>query len=187
MANRKSTKDKQRSTKQTHKTKDRVTRTPLKIGGELRCSGRVSSSWSTTFPFRVGYIFSFLSFQWENVKLCILAHYHMVPHIIYHIVSRQINRTIIWRSYFPFSISSKSCMHKPSNFLHRKYKVLFFENEINGWCWWGERISFCQLFVCIGTTMCLLNYRVVGLTSASHHTNFKRRIDLMNADKKLYL
>ena len=28
--------DKQRSTKHTHKTKDRVTRTPLKTGGELR-------------------------------------------------------------------------------------------------------------------------------------------------------
>jgi len=34
-------KDKQRSTKHTHKTKDRETRTPLKTGGELRCSGRV--------------------------------------------------------------------------------------------------------------------------------------------------
>jgi hypothetical protein len=32
----------------THKTKDRVTRTPLKTGGELRCSGRVSSSCSTS-------------------------------------------------------------------------------------------------------------------------------------------
>jgi hypothetical protein len=30
-------KDKQRSTKHTYKTKDRVTRTPLKTGGELRC------------------------------------------------------------------------------------------------------------------------------------------------------
>ena len=39
-------KDKQRSTKHTYKTKDRVTRTPLKTGGELRCSGRVSSSCS---------------------------------------------------------------------------------------------------------------------------------------------
>jgi hypothetical protein len=29
-------KDKQRSTKHTHKTKDRVTRTPLKTGGELQ-------------------------------------------------------------------------------------------------------------------------------------------------------
>jgi hypothetical protein len=37
--------DKQRSSK--HKTKDRVTRSPLKIGGELTFSGRVSSSCST--------------------------------------------------------------------------------------------------------------------------------------------
>jgi len=29
-------KDKQRSTKHTHKTKDQVTQTPLKTGGELR-------------------------------------------------------------------------------------------------------------------------------------------------------
>ena len=35
-------KDKQRSTKHTHKTKDRVTRTLLKIRDELRCSGRVN-------------------------------------------------------------------------------------------------------------------------------------------------
>jgi hypothetical protein len=33
-------KDKQRSTKLTYKTKDRVTRTQLKTGGELMCSGR---------------------------------------------------------------------------------------------------------------------------------------------------
>ena len=31
-------KDKQRSTKHTHKTRDRVTQTPLKTGGELMCS-----------------------------------------------------------------------------------------------------------------------------------------------------
>jgi len=35
------TKKYKRSTKHTHDTKDRVTRTPLKTGGELRCSGRV--------------------------------------------------------------------------------------------------------------------------------------------------
>ena len=40
-------KDKQRSTKHTNKTKYRVTRTPLKTEGELRCSERVSSSCST--------------------------------------------------------------------------------------------------------------------------------------------
>ena len=43
----KAQKDKQWTTKHTYKTKDWVTRTPLKTGGELRCSGRVSSSCST--------------------------------------------------------------------------------------------------------------------------------------------
>jgi hypothetical protein len=37
-------KDKQRFTKYTYKTKDRVTRTPLKTGDALMCSGRVNSS-----------------------------------------------------------------------------------------------------------------------------------------------
>jgi hypothetical protein len=32
-------------TKYAHKTKDRVTQTALKTGGELRCSERVSSSY----------------------------------------------------------------------------------------------------------------------------------------------
>jgi hypothetical protein len=41
-------KDKQRSTKYTHKPKDRVTRTPLKTGGEHRCSEKVSSSCSSS-------------------------------------------------------------------------------------------------------------------------------------------
>jgi hypothetical protein len=49
-------KDKQRSTKHTHKTKDRVTRTPLKTGGDLRCSGRVSSSCSTSDIRRVNLV-----------------------------------------------------------------------------------------------------------------------------------
>ena len=41
-------KDKQRSTKHTHKTKGRVTRTLLKNWGELRCFGRESSSCSSS-------------------------------------------------------------------------------------------------------------------------------------------
>jgi hypothetical protein len=49
-------KDKQRSTKHTYKTKDRVTRTPLKTGGELRCSGRVSSSCSTSGTHNVNLV-----------------------------------------------------------------------------------------------------------------------------------
>ena len=41
-------KDKQRSTKHSYKTKDRVPWTPLKTGSEFRCSGTVSSSCSTS-------------------------------------------------------------------------------------------------------------------------------------------
>ena len=52
----KTQKDKQRSTKHTHKTKDRVKRTPLKPWGELRCSGRVSSSCSTSDICRVNLV-----------------------------------------------------------------------------------------------------------------------------------
>ena len=49
-------KDKQRSTKHAHKTKYRETHTPLKTGGELRCSGRVSSSCSTSDTRRVNLV-----------------------------------------------------------------------------------------------------------------------------------
>jgi uncharacterized membrane protein YfcA len=49
-------KNKQRSTKHTHKTKDRETRTPLKTGGELGCSGRVSSSCCTSDTRRVNLV-----------------------------------------------------------------------------------------------------------------------------------
>ena len=43
----KAQKDKQRSTKHTYKTKDRLTRIPLKTRGELGYSVRISSSCST--------------------------------------------------------------------------------------------------------------------------------------------
>ena len=49
-------KDKQWSTKHTHKTKDRVTRTPQKTGGELRCSGWVSRFCSTSGTRRVNLV-----------------------------------------------------------------------------------------------------------------------------------
>jgi len=46
-------KDKKRSPKHTHQTKDRVTQTPLTTGVEFMCSGRVSSSCSTSGTRRV--------------------------------------------------------------------------------------------------------------------------------------
>ena len=48
--------DKQRSTKHTYKTKDRITRTPLQTGGELKYSGRVSSSCPTNDTRRVNLV-----------------------------------------------------------------------------------------------------------------------------------
>jgi hypothetical protein len=47
---------KKRSTKTTHKTKDRATRTPLKTRCELGYSGRVSSSWFTSDTRRVNLV-----------------------------------------------------------------------------------------------------------------------------------
>ena len=60
--NEKIQKDKQRFTKQTHKTKDRATRTPLKTGVELRCSGMVSSSCSTSGTRHANLSHMYLSF-----------------------------------------------------------------------------------------------------------------------------
>ena len=58
--------DKQRSTKHTHKTKDRETRTPLKTWSELRCFGRVGSSCSTSDTRRVNLVTNPVI----NVKQC---------------------------------------------------------------------------------------------------------------------
>jgi hypothetical protein len=54
--NEKVQKDKQRATKHTYKTKDRVTRSPLRTVGELMCSRRVSSSCSTSGTRRVNLV-----------------------------------------------------------------------------------------------------------------------------------
>ena len=48
--------DKLRSTKLAYKIKDRVTWTSLKTGGELRCSGKVSISCSTSDTRRVNLV-----------------------------------------------------------------------------------------------------------------------------------
>ena len=45
-------KDKQRSTTHTYKPKDRVTRTPLKTGGELRCLSDDALHSSNLHPIR---------------------------------------------------------------------------------------------------------------------------------------
>ena len=58
MTKEKVQKDKQRSTKHTYQSKDRVTRITQKTGNELVCSGRViiSSSCSTSGTRRVNLV-----------------------------------------------------------------------------------------------------------------------------------
>ena len=68
-----------------HKTKDRITRTPLIIGGELGCSRRVISSCSTSDTRRVT-LTSFqrnlflrkLSVQEELVLSLLIFHYYII-------------------------------------------------------------------------------------------------------------
>ena len=75
-------KDKQRSTKHSHKTKDRVTRTPLKIGGELRCSGRENSSCSTSGIHRVNQVTNpMISNEWERTGKCLWKVEHIRGHL----------------------------------------------------------------------------------------------------------
>jgi len=56
MAKRNTQKYTQRSAKHTHKTKDRVTTNSTINRGELRCSGMVSSSCSTSDTRRVNLV-----------------------------------------------------------------------------------------------------------------------------------
>ena len=62
-------KDKQLSTKHTYKTKERITQTPLKTGGQLRCSGRVGSSCSTRDTRRVNLVTNpVISHEWGKER-----------------------------------------------------------------------------------------------------------------------
>ncbi len=71
-------KDKQRSTKHTHKTKDRVTRTPLKIEGEISCSGSVSSSCSTSGTRRINLVSNpMISREWGKDREVFLTVKHI--------------------------------------------------------------------------------------------------------------
>ena len=90
-------KDKQRSTKHTHRTKDRATRTPLKTGDELRCSGRVSSSCSTSDTRRVYLIIdTVISHEWgKDREVFTTSGTYYVIYDTYSLVSNQVSVTIV--------------------------------------------------------------------------------------------
>jgi len=99
--------------KHTHKTKDRVTRTPLKTGGELRCSGRVSSSGSTNDIRRVNLVTNpVISCEWGK-------DWEVFEHIrghLWHIYSITVNQvmvaTVQFSKWWLFSTLSKTTYYK---------------------------------------------------------------------------
>ena len=93
--NEKVQKDKQRSTKHTHKTKYRVTRTPLKTGGKLRCFGRVSSSCSTSGTRRVNLVTNpLISHYEERSGKCLRQVEHIRGHL-WHRYSKMVNQVMV--------------------------------------------------------------------------------------------
>ena len=94
-------KDKQRSEKHTYKTKDRVTRTPLKTRGELRCSGRVSSSCSTSDTRRVNLITNpVISREWGKDREVLTTMEHIRGHL-WHRYSKTDNIFEVMTSTLP--------------------------------------------------------------------------------------
>jgi hypothetical protein len=77
-------KEKQRSTKHINKTKDRVPWTPLKARCELRCSGGVSSSCSTSETRRVEVITSKVVpwLGWPLWNICVTNDHGYVPLVV---------------------------------------------------------------------------------------------------------
>jgi hypothetical protein len=87
--NEKVQKDKQRSTKHTHTSKDRVTRTPLKIGGEFRCSGIAGSSCSTSGTRRVNLVTNpVISHEWGKDREVFI---HVEIHIVVYLCVKLFN------------------------------------------------------------------------------------------------
>ena len=75
-------KNKQRSTKHTYTTKDRVTRTPLKTEGELRFSGRVSCSCSTSGTRRVNLVTKpLINLEWRRTRKCLRQGEYICDHL----------------------------------------------------------------------------------------------------------
>ena len=88
-------KDKQRYTKYTYKTKDRVTRAPLRIGGELRWSGRVSISCSTSGTSRVNLVTNpVISREWGKDRE-VLATSGTYPGHFWHRYSVAVNQVMV--------------------------------------------------------------------------------------------
>ena len=88
-------KDKERSTKHTYKTKERVTWSSLKTGGELNCSGRLSSSCSTSDTRHVNLVTNpVISHDGERTGKCLRQVEHIHGHM-WHRYSIMVNQVMV--------------------------------------------------------------------------------------------
>ena len=135
------------------KTKDRATRTLLKPGGKLRCSGRISSSFSTFDIGRVTLVTnSVISHKWGKDRIVNTTSEHIRGHLWY---------------WYPVTVNqvkvvtiklSKWCLYSflTTIFIKRFWLVtingLFQRNEDFSASWptvdeWNKRIQRNQLWV----------------------------------------
>ena len=111
-------KDKPRSPKHTHKTKARITETPLKTGSELRCSGRVSSIFPTSDTRRVNLVTNpVISREWGRDREVLTTSgtypWSFVTQVFHnsqpsHCGDFNFTKGNPWFSCFPFSSNSLS-------------------------------------------------------------------------------
>ena len=114
-------KDKQRTTKHTHKTKARVTGTPLKTGGELRCSGRVGNSCSTSDTRRVNLVINpvISHEQGKNREVFTTSGTYPLSFVtqIFHNVNQVIMATVTFSKFAASPATRKSCNSRFAMFM----------------------------------------------------------------------
>ena len=123
-------KDKQRSTKHTYKTKDRVTRTPLKTGGELRYSGRVGSSCSTIGTRRVNLVTNpVISQSWmRKGPRSVYDKWNIYGGHLWHIYSITVNQVMVATVKFSKCIyTTFSIKQKMADIIHSKLTGLCYQ------------------------------------------------------------
>jgi hypothetical protein len=113
MAKRKSTKGQTTIYKTTHKTTDRVTRTPLKTGGELRCSERVSSSCSTSGTRLVNLVANpVISHEWgKNREVFTISRTYSLSFVTHIFHSDQPSHVLWFQLYTKFRGLRKMYFH----------------------------------------------------------------------------
>ena len=112
---------KQRSTKHTHKAKNRVTWTPLKTGVELRCSGRISSSCSISGTRRVNLdTKSVISHKWTGKCL------------------RQVEMTCKKLSYPCITFHLYFVLFTMRKYVRSLLTNLSFFSFVLAFCWYGD-------------------------------------------------